>query len=231
MQLEAELTTPDYKSIFQSSAFFISRTFHFYSAVSSGMSRSVVRIVRRKFQRSRPTRRFDEGNKSSRLRTSRNTIFRKIHPAGRSLNSSDYKSPFLFGLRSTRSSRFCTATSPSECCPFPPTFSSATRHCFRYDRSILFAVIRLEPCGPRDNSARPYAGLTIVSYIADSRHERKQSPRPITYGREVVRKLLKLKGRSLVETTRGVGIRAKAYALVKQPGREAVSRRTKYARN
>lgn len=119
MQLEAELTTPDYKSIFQSSAFFISRTFHFYSAVSSGMSRSVVRIVRRKFQRSRPTRRFDEGNKSSRLRTSRNTIFRKIHPAGRSLNFSDYKSPFLFGLRSTRSSRFCTATSPSECCPFP----------------------------------------------------------------------------------------------------------------
>lgn len=36
--------------------------------------------------------------------------FRKIHPAGRSLNSSDYKSPFPFGLRSTRSSRFCTAS-------------------------------------------------------------------------------------------------------------------------
>lgn len=92
-------------------------------------------------------------------------------------------------------------------------------------------MIRLESCGPRDDSARPYAGLTIVSYIADSRHERKQSPRPITYGREVVRKLLKLKGRSLVETTRGIEIRAKAYALVKQPGREAISRRTKHARN
>lgn len=43
MQLDEELT-PDYKSIFQSSAFFISRTFHFYNAVSSCMSRSIIRM-------------------------------------------------------------------------------------------------------------------------------------------------------------------------------------------
>lgn len=73
MQLDAELTTPDYKSIFQSSAFFISRTFHF-------LQRGIIRYVEiRCPNRSEkiPTRRFDGGNKGSRLRTSRNTIFEK----------------------------------------------------------------------------------------------------------------------------------------------------------
>lgn len=77
MQLDAELTTPDYKSIFRSSAYF-------YQSYVPFLQRGIVRYVeirypdvRRKFQRSRLTRRFDGGNTGSQLRTSRNTDFRE----------------------------------------------------------------------------------------------------------------------------------------------------------